>query len=249
MQVIPLSEGSFTIDKSKIFVPFNLEADNLQNRPIGSLLVEVQPFVVITEKDIILLDTGLGFSVQHTLQLIQNLQAKNIQPEQVTKVWMSHLHKDHAGGISKKNNLGFYNLTFSNAVYYVQEEEFTYAMDTGFPSYMIEEIEVLHHHPQVQWLHGNGRLTNNIGYEIEYEITGAHSLFHQICRIKNNSQTIFFGADDAPQLQQMKSKFIAKYDFDGKKAMQLRQQWWLDGKAQNWTFLFYHDIATPVHQM
>ncbi|MCZ0211847.1 hypothetical protein OZK63_41550, partial [Streptomyces sp. UMAF16] len=61
MQVIPLSEGSFTIDKSKIFVPFNLEADNLHNRPIGSLLVEVQPFVVITEKDIILLDTGLGF--------------------------------------------------------------------------------------------------------------------------------------------------------------------------------------------
>ena len=65
----------------------------------------------------------------------------------------------------------------------------------------------------------------------------------------NNSQTIFFGADDAPQLQQMKSKFIAKYDFDGKKAMQLRQQWWQEGKAQNWTFLFYHDIVTPVYQM
>ncbi|WP_298296835.1 MBL fold metallo-hydrolase [Hydrotalea sp.] len=248
MQIIPLSEGNFTIDKSKIFVPFNLEADQLQNRPIGSLLVEVQPFVIITEKDVILLDTGLGFPVQNNLQLIQNLQAKNIQPEQVTKVWMSHLHKDHAGGISKKNHLGFYQLSFPNALYYVQKEEFTYAMDTGFPSYMVEEMEVLHQHPQVQWLNGNGRLAFN-DYEIEYEITGAHSPYHQICRIKKATQTIFFGADDAPQLQQMKSRFMAKYDYDGKKAMLLRQQWWQEGKEQKWTFLFYHDISLPIYQM
>jgi hypothetical protein len=52
MQIIPLSEGAFTIDKTKIFVPFELEQDDLQQRPIGSLLVEVQPFVVITEKDV-----------------------------------------------------------------------------------------------------------------------------------------------------------------------------------------------------
>ena len=47
MQIIPLSEGSFTIDKSKIFVPFDLEKDELQQRHSGSLLVEVQPFDMI----------------------------------------------------------------------------------------------------------------------------------------------------------------------------------------------------------
>jgi hypothetical protein len=46
----------------------------------------------------------------------------------------------------------------------------------------------------------------------------------------------------------MKSKFIAKYDFDGKKAMQLRQQWWEQGKNEKWAFLFYHDINTPIFQ-
>ena len=60
MKIIPLSEGSFTIDKTKLFVPFNTAMDDLQQRPIGSLLVEVQPFVVITSEDILLLDTGLG---------------------------------------------------------------------------------------------------------------------------------------------------------------------------------------------
>jgi len=247
MQIIPLSEGSFTIDKSKIFVPFNLNSDELQNRPTGSLLVEVQPFVIISANDVLLLDTGLGFSYNNKLQLVQNLIAHNLQPQQVTKVWLSHLHKDHAGGISKKNHLGFYELTFPNAKYYVQKSEYDFALSTGFPSYMTEEIEVLQNNLQVEWLNGNGELALT-DYSIEYEITGAHSPYHQVCTIKTAQQTIFFGADDAPQLQQMKSKFIAKYDFDGKKAMHLRQEWWEKGKNEQWEFLFYHDINTPIFQ-
>ena len=105
MKIIPLSEGSFTIDKTKLFVPFNKEQDNLQSRPVGSLLVEIQPFLVITDKDILLLDTGLGFMNDGELQLHQHLKSAGILPGQVTKVLMSHLHKDHAGGISFKDKL------------------------------------------------------------------------------------------------------------------------------------------------
>ena len=123
MQVIPLSEGVFTIDKTKIFVPFNMQQDDLQKRAIGSLLVEVQPFAVITKKDVLLLDTGLGFSVNGELQLYTNLKANGIQPDQVTKVLMSHLHKDHAGGVSVKDRLGNYKIAFPNATYYVQKNK------------------------------------------------------------------------------------------------------------------------------
>jgi hypothetical protein len=44
----------------------------------------------------------------------------------------------------------------------------------------------------------------------------------------------------------MKHRFVAKYDFNGKKAMELRQEWWETGKKEDWTFLFYHDIKTPI---
>ena len=44
MKIIPLSEGAFTIDKTKQFVPFNKDEDDLQQRSTGSLLVEIQPF-------------------------------------------------------------------------------------------------------------------------------------------------------------------------------------------------------------
>src|SRR5688572_20763170 len=136
MKVIPLSEGSFTIDKTKQFVPFDTDTDDLQKRPVGSLLVEVQPFVVITSEDVLLLDTGLGFTTgNNVLQLHQNMMDNGINPSEITKVLMTHLHKDHAGGVSNEKS-GKRELSFPNAKWYVQEQELNYAFEKGFPSYI-----------------------------------------------------------------------------------------------------------------
>ena len=242
MRIIPLSEGSFTIDKTKLFVPFDEVAHNLQDRPVGSLLVEIQPFVIITSKDILLIDTGLGFEKNGTLQLHANLMDAGINPSEITKVLMSHLHKDHAGAMGiEKDGLGS-RLSFMNATYYVQRTELAFAFEKGFPSFITDELECLRNSPQVVLLEGNGMIDDYI----TYEITGAHSPHHQVFWIKENDEIIFFGGDDVPQLQQMKHRFVAKYDFDGKKAMELRREWWDRGEKEKWTFLFYHDIKTPI---
>jgi glyoxylase-like metal-dependent hydrolase (beta-lactamase superfamily II) len=241
MKIIPLSEGAFTIDKTKLFVPFDTTKDDLQGRPVGSLLVEVQPFVLVTSEDIILIDTGLGFEVEGTLQLHKNLMNAGINPSEVTKVLMSHLHKDHAGGMSRKIN-DKYELSFPSAAYYVQRKELNFAFEKGFPSYIPEELNCLKEAKNIHLVDGNGVLD---GY-IRYEVTGAHSPFHQVFWIVDSGETIFFGGDDAPQIQQMKSRFVAKYDYDGRKCMELRQEWWKKGEEAHWTFLFYHDIKTPV---
>ncbi|MCX6318346.1 MAG: MBL fold metallo-hydrolase [Bacteroidetes bacterium] len=242
MKIIPLSEGTFTIDQTKRFVPFDETADNLKDRPAGSLLVEIQPFVIITSKDILLLDTGLGFEKHGTLQLHHNLMENGINPSEVTKVLLSHLHKDHAGAAGvERDGLGA-RLSFPNATYYVQQQELAFAFSKGFPSFITEELECLRNNEQVHLLHGDGFIDEYI----QYQITGAHSPYHQVYWIREEGQTIFFGADDAPQLQQMKHRFAAKYDYDGKKAMELRQQWWEQGEKEKWTFLFYHDVKNPV---
>lgn len=245
MKIIPLSEGSFTVDKSKAFIPFDTEKESLNSRPLGSLLVEIQPFIVITENDVILLDTGLGYAdASGSSQLHQNLIAAGINPSQVTKVLMSHLHKDHSGGVtleSREQEARF--ISFPYATYYVQQREYDFAMSSGTGSYITEDFALLESFSRVTWLHDDA---GKIGTNIRYEMTGAHSRFHQVFWIEENGQTIFFGGDDAPQLQQMKSKFVAKYDFDGKKCMELRMKWWEQGQQEGWIFLFYHDIQSPV---
>ena len=243
MKIIPLSEGAFSIDKTKVFVPFNKDADNLQQRAPGSLLVEVQPFVIITSKDIILLDTGLGFSnADGVLQIHQNLINNGINPLDVTKVLLSHLHKDHAGGVAKEDIvLKKQYPSFPNATYFVNKQELAYALQTGKPSFTPNEFIILETAENVSFTEGSGVIDNYI----RYETTGAHSPYHMVFWIEDAGQILFFGADVAPQLQQMKSRFVAKYDFDGKKSMELRTEWWKKAQEENWTMLFYHDIKTP----
>jgi hypothetical protein len=178
---------------------------------------------------------------------------------------MSHLHKDHAGGIGgdcyngvpgassgssadSGNQQGGANghipqqLSFPSATYYVQRKELEYAFEKGPTSYIPDELLCLRNNARVVLLDGDGVID---GY-IKYQITGAHCPWHQAFWIVDGGETVFYGGDVAPQLQQMKSRFVAKYDYDGKKAMELRQEWWERGQREGWTFLFYHDVKTPT---
>ncbi len=239
MKVIPLSEGAFTVDQSKKFIPFRVGNDDLQERTRGSLLVEIQPFAVITSADILLLDTGLGFVADNEhLQIHKNLASHGISPSDVTKVFLSHLHKDHSGGIAMPDKQ---KLSFENATYYINRKEWDFAFEKNSSSYHTGDFLALKGNEQLHLTDGNGSIDN-----IHYEITGAHSPFHQVFLIEEDDEKFFFGGDVAPQLQQMKNKFKAKYDYDGTKAMELRQEWWQTGEKEKWTFLFYHDIKYPV---
>jgi glyoxylase-like metal-dependent hydrolase (beta-lactamase superfamily II) len=242
MRIIPLSEGAFTIDKTKEFIPFDPGKDDLQERAAGSLLVEIQPFLILTDKDVLLLDTGLGFKQDSSLQIHELIRKAGVDPNSVTKVLLSHLHKDHVSGAGHKLADGTRVPSFPQAVYYVQQRELAYAFEKGFPSYEPESFAFLEHFSNLVKLEGSGLID---GY-IRYELTGGHCPFHQVFHIEENSEHAFFGADVAPQMSQMKNRFVAKYDYDGKKCMELRQKWWEKGKKEGWTFLFYHDIRNPI---
>jgi glyoxylase-like metal-dependent hydrolase (beta-lactamase superfamily II) len=135
--------------------------------------------------------------------------------------------------------LHHFNVSFPNATYYVQKKELEFAFEKGAPSFVPQELEVFKNMEKLVLVDGEGVIDSNI----RYALSGGHSPFHQVFWIEEGGETVFFGGDEAPQLHQMKSRFIAKYDHDGKKAMELRQKWWEEGKG--WTFLFYHDIKTP----
>lgn len=238
-QIIPLSEGTFTIGRDKVFQPFDPGTEILTDRPTGSLLVEVQPFAIINNSDIILLDTGLGFNNPTGKgHLEHNLLQHNIHPEDVTKILLSHLHKDHAGGIDL-------NL-FSHATFYVYQNELNYAEKIGFPSYYPEEFTPLKNSNRVVWLNGD---SGTIDAYIHWEHTNGHCPEHIVFKIESEEGIIFYGGDEAPQYKQMRFKYVAKYDFDGRRAMELRSQWAIQGEREGWRFLFYHDVKTPAAKM
>jgi glyoxylase-like metal-dependent hydrolase (beta-lactamase superfamily II) len=158
---------------------------------------------------------------------------------------LSHLHRDHAGGISflSKNGTERF-ISFPYATYYCQRREFELAISNTSASYQQEYVQLLEEYSRVCWLEND---EGWIDQSIHYQVSGGHSKYHQVFSIHTAGKIIFFGGDEAPQLHQLKNKFIAKYDLDGRKAMELRKKWWEEAAADHRTFLFYHDIQTPLY--
>jgi glyoxylase-like metal-dependent hydrolase (beta-lactamase superfamily II) len=237
MKVIPLSEGAFTVDKTKNFIPFDPSTDDLQKRSRGSILVEIQPFLIITSTEILLLDTGLGYTDDEgRMQIHQALSQIGIQSGDITKVLISHLHKDHSGGIMLPNKR---IPAFENATYYISRDEWQAAL-AGSSSYKPDDFKYL---KNVYFTEGSGKIDDHI----QYIFTGAHSPYHQAFKIVEDKEILFFGGDVASQSQLLRSRYKAKYDYQPELAMQLRQRWREEGEQNGWTFLFYHDIKFPVY--
>ena len=247
MQIFPLPEGEFTVGHDKIMIPFDPLKQDLNARSIGSLHIEVQPFLVVTDNDLIVLDTGLGYKTADGVpQIIQNVMDAGFDPAAVTKVLLSHLHKDHCGGMAFTDERGIVHPSFPNALYYIYRQEADFAFEKGYPSYFTNEIEETLKVAQIQWLDGE---EGQIDDYIKFVHTGGHCPGHIVWLITDEKETIFFGGDEAPQLKQMQIRYVAKYDYDGKKALAVREHFGAIGRKEGWQFLFYHDVKTPVSKL
>ena len=237
MSVIALTLGNYTVNKSKKF-------SLIDSSSAGSgAKVAIQPFLVTTKKDVILLDTGINLDQGGVPPVCQRLEDEDVNPEQVTKVLISHLHKDHIDGIGYFSDGEFIN-SFPNATIYIQQRELDFALaQEGNPSYRPEMLEQLALLPNVVLLNDD---QGNITDEISYEVSGGHTPNHQVFWIKENGETIFYGADNLPQRNYLKFQVAFKNDFDGRKALLARQKWEEEGKEQQWTVLLYHDMENAT---
>jgi len=235
VQAYSLYEGSFSVDKSRKFIPFDPLIDKPQDRP-GSLFIQVHPFLIETDAGLVLCDTGLGYTDDSgVLQLHHNIRKAGFEPEDVKYVLMSHLHKDHAGGmVTFENGMG--RIAFPEAEYIVQRGEWEDAYSGISSSYRTEIFDVIQRSGNLVLVEGEGR----INAEISYALNGGHTAHHQSFHIQTGDQHYFFGGDVLPEPEEIFHNYVAKYDFDGRRSKALRQEYWAEGAPAGWIFLFYH---------
>lgn len=241
MEIFALGEGSYSVDISKKFIPFDPQTDNAKDRP-GSLFIHVNPFLVKTSTDLILFDAGLGYKdTRDELYLHQHIRNAGFEPEDITLVLMSHLHYDHSAGLVVERN-GKLQPSFPNATHVVQRQEWEFALSGKSSSYHVEIFEALKGLDSLVLVDGVGDYKPGI----RYELSGGHCPFHHVFWIEDGTDKCFFGGDELPEPEQLMRKFIAKYDYDGRKAMELREEYGKIAAAENWTCLFYHSKSIAV---
>ena len=238
MKIIPLKEGNYVVSSGKEFRLLNEFPSE------SGLKMAIQPFLIITQNDYILLDLGLGFHKNRKPLLYDLLESHAILPKQITKILISHLHKDHIDGIGYFDDKGDFIQNFPNAVIYMQKRELDYALtQQQSPSYNFDVLHQLELLPNIEMLKDdNGEITNGIFYEV----SAGHSSFHQVFLIKEGNEIAFYGADDLPQEAYLKLHVAYKTDYDGKRAMDSRKKWEQEAKVEHWKVLLYHDMEMPV---
>ena len=244
MKVYALHEGSYSVDSSKKFIPFDPAIHHPKDRP-ASLFVYVQPFLLETSNNLIVIDAGLGFKNESgELVIHENIRKAGYDYRDVNYLLMSHLHYDHSGGMVYEKD-GSMELTFPNAEYVIQRGEWETAFSSNSKSYRTEIFDVVQRSGSVHFIEGNGKLANGI----TYELTGGHCEYHQVFLVEERGEKVFFGADILPEPEQLLRKFKAKYDLDGAKSMELREVYGKLAAENNWTCLYYHAKSQAISKV
>jgi glyoxylase-like metal-dependent hydrolase (beta-lactamase superfamily II) len=240
MKIVPLKEGNFSTNKTKDFTL--LTEENFDT--MKGIKMSVTPFLIITEKDIILLDAGIGWKNENEKTVISEiLEQQNIHLNQITKLLLSHLHKDHIETAITRTENGF-EPTFPNAEIYIQKRELSFAMENkGNHSFDFDTLEKLIELDNIVWMDDD---KGNITEEISFEVVGGHTPFMQVFWIRENNEIVFYGADNLPQESYLKYHLAYKSDFDGKKAMELRLKWQKEAIKNHWKILLYHDLSKAI---
>ena len=235
MKIVPLFEGSYSVDNSKKFLPFDPEIHNAKDRP-ASLFVYVRPFLVETSNALVVFDTGLGYkNEQGNLIIHENIKKAGYDYQDVNLVLMSHLHFDHSAGMVFEDN-GVMQLSFPNAEYVINRGEWESAYSSQSNSYHTDIFDVVQRSGSIHFVEGSGSLNEFISYQE----TGGHCQHHQVFLITEGGEKCFFGGDILPEPEQLLRRFKAKYDFDGARSMELREEFGHQAAQENWICLFYH---------
>lgn len=234
MKLYPIETGYFKLDGGAMFgvVPRTLwsakhppDADNLCTWALRCLLVE-------HEGRLILIDNGLGdkqdnkffghYKPHGEATLERSLRAHGFTSNDVTDVFLTHLHFDHCGGSIKRRTKGEgYEAAFANATYWSNEYHWEWAVDPNArekASFLKENILPIEESGQLEFVN-IGRRSNeenvyvrNIFPNFDVFLVNGHTDAMMIPHIAYKGRTVVFMADLLPSVHHIPLPWVMAYD-------------------------------------
>lgn len=221
--------------------------------------IGIDPILIKSGKHNILVDTGLGWGLDHkssyvdTSNLKTNLDIFGLTPDDITHVILTHLHFDHAGGSTFVNKDISTQPTMKYANYFLQKREWAYALQqTGIDTlqndshYDLDEFYKLAADEKLVFI-VDSHFELVLGIEIIR--TGGHTPGHQIVKIQSEGDTAYILGDLVPSedhLNHYGTKLMDVDPLQSKKAktLLLRQAY-----EENAVLIFYHSIHTKAGRL
>ena len=227
MMLHPIECGNFKLDGGAMFgvVPKMLwqktnpaDKNNLVEVSSRSLLVE-------TGNRLVLIDAGMGnkqskkfFSYYNRwgdFSLEKSLKEKGFHRDEITDVFLTHLHFDHCGGAIIKNQKGNLIPTFKNATYWSHKKHWEWANNPNSrekASFLSENIRPIKESGQLTLLEGDEFIMENSPLGFDVIVVNGHTEKQMLPLISYKNRTIVFTADLIPTVGHRPLASVMGYD-------------------------------------
>ncbi|MCW8803407.1 MAG: MBL fold metallo-hydrolase [Ignavibacteriaceae bacterium] len=246
-----IESGSFGLDGGAMFgiIPKPLWQKTNPADDANRVRLATRNLLLESNTKKIIIDTGMGdkwdekmkaiYSVDEKLSMSSALAKNGLKAEDITDVILTHLHFDHAGGSTIIFD-GKQELAFPNANYYVQKQNFDWAMkpsDRDKGSYIKDNFLPLFEKGVLNFMIGNGKFDD----EIECIVINGHTFGQQMVKVYDSSNTILFCSDLMPFVSHIPLPFIMGYDLQPLVTLEEKKKYLKLALDESWKIFFGHD--------
>lgn len=231
---------------SKINPP---DEDNLCTWSMRCLLVE-------TDNRLMLVDTGLGdkqsdrffsyYKPHGTDSLLKSIHRAGFSPEQITDVFLTHLHFDHTGGAVRYDEQGELVPVFPNATYWSNEKHYDWAVHSNpreKASFLQENFVPLQRSGKLAFLPTAASKIQWVDGLQVYFVYG-HTEAMMLLRVPLGNRHLLYCADLLPSSGHLGASYVMSYDIRPLITMQEKATILEEACTAGDVLFFEHD---PVH--
>jgi glyoxylase-like metal-dependent hydrolase (beta-lactamase superfamily II) len=242
----PLDGGAFFGVIPKIMWSRKVAVDekNYVQAGLNSLLIR-------TGTQTVLVETGMGNKLSERMvkfygqpaQLLANLAAGGVSPEEIDVVINTHLHFDHCGWNTVRAG-GKIVPTFPRAKYYAPEGEWEYARrpsDRDAISYIPDNYDPLVQSGQMTLLKGGEEIVPGISVKT----FPGHTAHMQGVIVSSAGQTACYISDLIPSTAHIDLTWGMGFDLYPLQTIESKKQYYAKALAEKWLTVFTHDAKVP----
>ncbi|MBQ4820025.1 MBL fold metallo-hydrolase [Aquimarina sp. MMG016] len=268
MQLYPIKAGNFKLDGGAMFGVVPKVLWNKTNPADANNLIDIAARCLLIEDGdrLTLIDSGMGnkqsekffgyYSLWGDDSLDKSLKKAGFHPDDITDVFITHLHFDHCGGVVKWNNdKTGYELAFRNAKVWSNENHWKWAVEPNArekASFLKENILPIQESGHLNYIKRSGdafQKNTELGFGVLF--ADGHTEKQMIPHIDYKGKTIVFMADLLPTAGHIPLPYVMGYDTRPLLTLP-EKKLFLENAADNEWYLFlehdaHNEIITVQH--